>query len=161
MLPRTLSLAVLAFLLPTHSNRAVGAPPTLVIWPGYTFELPANFCVHQDNGPDFHVLYVRDKTPEHVNLVGIYAGHAPNFEPGCAEPTDRTSTVNGLTVRAVRGKDSCADFLIADPKNPGRGSLDVWFCPGAKQHPAEAEALVASIRPSAMPFEASDLPPCD
>ena len=161
MLLRTLSLAVLAFLLPSSSNPAATTPQALIIWPGYTFEMPDGFCVRQKNGPDFHVLYVQDKTPEHVNLVGIYAGHAPSFEPDCVDPSDHTSTVHGLTVRAVRGKDSCADFLIADPKNAQRGSLDVWFCPGAKQHPAEAEALVASIRPAAMPFEASDLPPCE
>jgi len=160
MLIRSLSLAVLVF-LPANSNPAASAPQALIIWPGYTFEMPAGFCVRQENGPDFHVLYVQDKTPKHVNLVGIYAGHAPNFEPDCVDPSDRTSTVQGLTVRAVRGKDSCADFLIEDPKNDQRGSLDVWFCPGAKQHPAEAEALVASIRPAAMPFEASDLPPCE
>ena len=42
MLLRTLSLAVLAFLLPSSSNPAATTPQALIIWPGHSFELPSD-----------------------------------------------------------------------------------------------------------------------
>ncbi|HEV8269333.1 MAG TPA: hypothetical protein VGR00_13900, partial [Thermoanaerobaculia bacterium] len=103
---------------------------SLVIWPGYVVGVPPGHCVAQQNGPDFHVLYFRDQSPQHVNLVGVYAGHHPDFKPECKSPKSRKWTADGLAFESVRGADVCAEFLVHDTANE-RGFLHIWFCPGA------------------------------
>lgn len=138
-------------------------PQAFVLWPGYVVELPAGHCVTRQNGPDFHVLYVKDRqSPKHAILAGIYCGFAPGFHPDCVKPASRAWKANGLSFQSVRSADGCAEFLVQDPANTQRGSLHVWFGPGAKEHAALAEALVASIRPAPLPLKDPTEPPaCD
>jgi len=137
------------------------APTTLILWPGYTIELPANHCVSLSRGPDFDTLSFRDRSvPKAPPLAGLYAGHNPE-ELKCAEPTSREWDANGLHFKSVRGSDGCAEFQIEDSKQPERGFLHVWFGPGAKDHPQLAEGLVASVKPAKLPvYRSDDLPFC-
>ncbi len=159
---RTVLLAVaLVGLLPAARVRAANPTP-VVIWPGYILELPPEYCVATQKGPDFDVLYVRERklSPSGI-LVGIYCGFAPKFKPGCAKPAKKGWNAGGLSFRSVRGEEGCAEFLVQDPASSQRGSLHVWFGPGAKKHAALAEALIASIRPAPMPLKnPSVLPKC-
>lgn len=160
---RALLLALAGLSVFTGDLASADKPKGLVIWPGYVVDLPANHCVTRQNGPDFHVLYLKDRqSPKHVILVGIYCGFAPGFHPDCVKPASRTWKANGLSFQSVRSADGCAEFLVQDPANTQRGFLHLWFGPGAKEHAAMAEALVASIRPAPLPLkDVVDPPACD
>ena len=69
-------------------------PKPLVVWPGYTLEFPPDYCVEQRNGPDFHELHVRNRKADE-QLVGIYCGHHPSFEPDCVKPAKKTRRLSG------------------------------------------------------------------
>ena len=152
----TLAAQALLALAPLSAARC----DSMVVWPGYILDLPPNYCVSTDHGPDFRVLYLRDRqSSQHVILAGIYAGLAPDFRPDCTKPATRDWRANDLSFRSVRSSDGCAEFLVNDPASSQRGYLHVWFGPGAKAHPAMAEALIASIRPAPMPLESAPEPP--
>ena len=156
--------AVVAAFLTLSSPSIAAVHPTLVaLWPGYQIELPGGYCAKLSKGPDFDVLYVRERgAAEDAVLAGIYAGYAPSFEPDCVKPTTRTWVANKLRFKSVRGADACGEFLVEDPTNSERGKLHVWFGPAAKDHPQLAENLVSSIRPAAMPVaDATNPPRCD
>jgi hypothetical protein len=154
---------LVAILAPAHPSRGAEARTPLVVWPGYTLELPAGYCADLSKGPDFDVLYVRQSGGATAEvLAGIYAGFAADFQPDCVRPSTRTSRSNGLRVRAVRGADSCAEFLIDDPTSTGRGLLHIWFGPAARDHDQLAENLVSSVRPAHLPVaDATQPPACD
>jgi len=136
------------------------APTTLTLWPGYTINLPAGYCVTVSMGPDFRTLYFRDPAaPKSPILVGLYAGHNPR-EPECDKPKVREWTAEGLAFKSVRGPDACAEFAVHDPKKWERGVLHLWFGPGAKDHPQLAEGVIASIHPAQLPVEPTDPPAC-
>lgn len=159
---RTVSLAIaLVSLLPAARVRA-GNPTPVVVWPGYILELPPEYCVATQHGPDFRVLYVRERrlSPSGI-LVGIYCGFAPDFDPKCAKPVKKSWNAGGLSYKSVRGEEGCAEILVQDPANSHRGSLHIWFGPGARKHAPLAEALLASIRPAPMPLtNPAKLPEC-
>lgn len=141
--------------------RAAPDPTILTIWPGYTVGLPAGHCVQVSRGPDFTVLYFRDeRAPKSPILVGVYTGHNPR-DPECAKSTARQWTANGLSFKSVRNAEGCAEFAVEDLKKPERGSLHMWFGPGAKDHSDLAEGVVASVHPAPLPIEhPSELPAC-
>ena len=154
MRSRALLLTMAAQVLLAPVLLCAAKSDSMVVWPGYILELPPNHCFTTDNGPDFHVLYLRDRqSSQHVILAGIYAGFAPNFRPECAKPATRKWSANNLSFQSVRSADGCAEFLVNDPANTQRGYLHIWFGPGAKEHSQMAEALIASIRPAPMPLK--------
>lgn len=154
-------IALVGFLLSLASSLATAAPPTpLVVWPGYALDLPSGYCVELRRGPDFAVRYVRS-APNSPVLAGIYAGHAPNFEPDCAKATKRSWTSNGLSIKSVRHGGECAEFLVSDPKKQERGFLHIWFGPDAKDHSQLAQRLVDSIRPAPSGSDSPEPPPCN
>jgi hypothetical protein len=155
--------ATIAALFAVAPMSAAAHRTLVTVWPGYTLELPSGYCAQLSKGPDFDVLYVRERgTPEDNVLAGIYAGYAPKFDPDCAKPTTRTWISNRLKLKSVRGPDSCAELLIEDPTNSERGKLHIWFGPAAKHHRQLAEDLVSSVRPAVMPVaDATNVPPCN
>jgi len=160
-MPRRSVLAAI-LLLATHVVRAAPDATTLTLWPGYTVALPAGHCVELSRGPDFDVLYFRDRSaPKGPILVGLYAGHNPK-ELECAKPTSRQWTANGVSFKSVRGSDGCAEFLVEDAKKPERGFLHIWFGPAARNNPPLAEGVVQSVRPAPLPvYRPDDLPGCN
>jgi hypothetical protein len=156
--PKTL----FAGLLLSASSLALAAGPaskTLTLWPGYTIELPAGYCVDLSRRADFDLVYFRDPSRKPV-LVGIYAGHNPeNLE--CKQPvTKKQWTANGLSLESVRNAE-CTELLIQDPKKPDRGFLHIWFGPDGQEHRDRAEGVISSIRPSSLPvYRPDDLPKC-
>ena len=158
---RSLPVSIAAVLLSTVLVSAE-KPKSLVVWPGYVFDVPPNHCIETRNGPDFHVLYVRDQqSSTHVILAGIYLGFAPSFKPDCAKPVAKSWRANSLSFKSVRGDGQCAEVLVEDPAKTERGYLHLWFGPGAKEHAPMAESLIASIRPAPMPLkDVPDPPAC-
>lgn len=158
---RSLLVSIAAILLSTVLVSAE-KPKSLVVWPGYILDVPLNHCVEQRNGPDFHVLYVRDQqSSTHAILAGIYLGFAPDFKPDCAKPATKTWSASGLSFKSVRGAGQCAEVLVQDPANTQRGYLHLWFGPGAKEHAQLAESLITSIRPAPLPLkDVPDPPAC-
>jgi hypothetical protein len=140
---------------------AAASPPTLAVnWQGYSLEAPAGYCVESRRGPDFMTRYLRLGGAKGPVLVGVYTGHAPSFEPDCAQPVKRTWTQNGLSFQSVRGADHCAEFLVSDPHDRDRGFLHLWLGPDAKDHSELAERLVDSIRPAPKDAESSEPAAC-
>ena len=139
---------------------APASPGALVIWPGYSVELPRDHCVDVHKGPDFDVLYVRRRESKQEDfLLAIYAGYAPKFAPDCSRPTTRKWTASGLSFESVRGAEGCAEFLVRDPTSTERGSLHLWFGPAAAERGQTAERLLASVRPVPLPVKDATAPP--
>ena len=162
MTVRILLMAAAAPMVLSGALAAEEKTRPLVVWPGYLLELPADHCVRTQNGPDFHVLYVCDRRAPKTILAGVYCGFAPDFAPACKNPAKRTWTANGLSFKSVRGAEGCAEFLVQDPSDARRGSLDIWFGPEARDHPNLAEALIASVRPAQLPLgDVPDPPACE
>jgi hypothetical protein len=149
------------FLVVTGPVAAAPPPPLVVAWQGYSLEAPAGYCVESRRGPDFITRYLRLGGSKGPVLVGVYTGHAPSFQPECAQPTQRAWTRNGLSFQSVRGADRCAEFLVSDPNNGDRGFLHLWFGPDAKDHSELAERLVDSIRPAPKDARSSEPAACN
>jgi protein-S-isoprenylcysteine O-methyltransferase Ste14 len=154
-------LAIAGALVSVAAAQAAPAiPGALVIWPGYSVELPRDHCVDVHKGPDFDVLYVRQREAKTDDfLLAIYAGYAPHFAPECARPTSRKWTASGLSFESVRGAEGCAEFLIHDATSTERGLLHIWFGPGSAEHAQTAERLLASVRPVPLPVKDATSPP--
>jgi hypothetical protein len=110
------------------------APPRrLLLWPGYSLEIPAGYLADVREGPDFFVHYVHDDTsPDSPLLIGIYSGYAPDFDPECTNAETRMWSAHDLEFQSVRGTDGCAEFLVRDPAVSDRGLLHLWFGPAAR-----------------------------
>lgn len=158
---RSVLVSIVAVLLSTVLASAE-KPRSLVVWPGYMFELPPSHCIETRNGPDFHVLYLRDRqSSTHIILAGIYLGFAPSFNPDCAKPVTKTWSAHGLSFKSVRADGPCAEVLVQDPAHTERGYLHLWLGPGAREHMQSAESLIASIRPAPLPLkDVPDTPAC-
>jgi hypothetical protein len=136
------------------------SPKTLTLWPGYTIELPAGYCVDLSRRADFDLVYFRDPSKKPV-LVGIYAGHNPE-RLDCAPPvTKKEWTANGFAFESARNGRVCEEFQIRDPARPERGYLHIWYGPDGREHSARARSVIDSIRAAPLPvYRPDDLPLC-
>ena len=157
---RSVALVAWSMLAAASAFAADPGPKTLTLWPGYTIELPAGYCVDLSRRADFDLVYFRDPAKKPV-LVGIYAGHNPE-RLDCAQPvTSRKWTANGFAYESARNPEGCEEFQISDPAKPERGYLHIWYGPDGKQNGKRAKAVIDSIRPSSLPvYRPDDLPLC-
>ena len=132
----------------------------ITVWPGYTLQVPAGYCVDVDNGPDFDVFFVRESAGDRHQLVGVYAGYAPSFQPDDSNPDTRHWNKSAVAFTSGRGEFAPIEYLVHDPSNSARGYLHIWFGPAVAAHPELEQRFIASIRPSPLPVVPSDPPRC-
>lgn len=150
--------AACACLVATGAQAAPTSVP--VVWQHFALSVPAGYCVDHQQGPDFVVRYIRSGDSKGPILAGVYTGHAPNFSPDCKSASKRHSIRKSLKFDSVEGSDSCAEYLVSDPKNEDRGFLHLWFGPDAKTHSDIAHSVVDSIAPAAMTADNVEGPTC-
>ena len=121
----------LTFLLVCHGPvGAQAAPaPLAVVWQHFGLSLPAGYCVHYQQGPDFVVRYLRAGDSKGPILAGIYTGYAPNFSPDCKSATKRTWTSKSLKLSRSRDPIPVQSSSLAIP--PLR--IGVSFISGSDQ----------------------------